>query len=326
MSSTLAILGRSALIPGPATPFDADPELTAGLEGTALPTLVRTLSGRLDRRPEGMSRWSRLDRYGRALASACDAAVVRGRDLESMTGLVVSSQRSCHETNASFDRGLIDKEPRLASPFLFPYTLPGAAAAEVAMLLQLGGPYLVLPGGPAAALASLVAAVDLLDLDHAPRLVVASADVLGAHTMRDLSLSPTAGLPPPAEAAAALWLGRPDDPAPGPRRRLSAVLGAGATSAPVVEALMRAALADAGLEAEDVQEVITTSVSPDAWQVESAAATALTPDTPLLQLACRIGDAGAVLGLLAVQAALDDDGPRLVLGADRFSSVAMVVQ
>src|SRR5690242_2087782 len=94
---------------------------------------ARYLAERHLAQPQGMERWPRLDRYGRALASAC-AIAHRTSDSRS-TGLLVASERSCHETNAAFHRTMIEKEPRLASPFLFPYTLPGSAASEVAIHL-----------------------------------------------------------------------------------------------------------------------------------------------------------------------------------------------
>ena len=323
-SSGFAILGRAALLPGPATRFDADPDLKADLHGERQATLVRTLSGQLSRKPDGMNRWSRLDRYGRALAEVSTRAVARNRDLELATGVVVSSQRSCHETNAVFDRGLIDKGPRLASPLLFPYTLPGAAVAEVAMLLQFGGPYLVFPGGPAAALASLVVATDLLTASHAPRALVVSADVLGQHTLRDLGSARTPSELQFAEAAAAMWLGRADDPAPGPRRQVSAAFGPQTSDGAEVERLMRRVVDDARLRPEDLVELIIASATGSLCVTE--AATSLAPSTPILQLAYRIGDAGAVLGLLAVQVALDDEGPRLIYAAEPAAAVAMVVQ
>ncbi|MBI5509266.1 MAG: hypothetical protein HY903_10985 [Deltaproteobacteria bacterium] len=327
MSAAVAILGLKTALPGPARPLADDPELGDEAGPLYADTPARTLSGQLDLRPEAMPRWPRLDRYGRALAHVCLAATPAPLSESSPPpGMLVTSQRSCHETNAAFDQGLIEKGPRLASPLLFPYTLPGAAAAEVAMVLKLGGPYLVWCGGPATALLSVVTAADLIEAGAASRLLVAAADVLGGHSLRDLDRPVTPAPLPWAEAAAALWLAPADDPALGPRRRLTAGVGPAGATAAEIATLCTETLAAAELEPALLAEIVTTSTDVEACAALEAALGALAPTVPLLQLPWRVGDAGAALGLLAVAAALEGTCPCLLLALDRQGSVALVLE
>jgi hypothetical protein len=324
--SAVAILGRAALLPAPAAPLCTDADL-GGVD--ARPVAVRSLSGRLDAAPDGMSRWARLDRYGKAMAAVCDGVTTRAALADGPpSGLYVASLRSCLETNAAFDHGLIDKGPRLASPLLFPYTLPGSTASEAAMLLGLTGPYLVFPGGPAAALGAVVAAADALADREADRLVVAAVDVVGEATARWLVESgeaPRDNEPPLAEAAAALWLGRSDDAAPGARRTVEAALGPAQPGSGGYERLIREALQRAEVDAGSLAEVISTTVEQTEHACQCAAVARIAPELPVLQLAWTVGDAGAPLGLLGVLAALDEEAPRVILAGGRAASIAVVV-
>ena len=329
VQSTVTALSRTALLGGTASPLSTDPELGEDTEPADASTVVRTLSGQLNQRPEGMDRWSRLDRYGRLLARLGDLALDRSRMHSGpMSGLYVTSRYSCLETNTTFDRGVIEKGPRLASPFLFPSTLPGSAASEVAMQFDLGGPYLVLPGGPATALVSLVAAVDLLAQTEC-RVLVASADVLGPATIRSLRDEGDAVSDHPvlAEAGAALWLGQHNDPSPGPRLRIEAAIGGPGLEGDSWAKLLEEALQRASVPADAVHVAITATANPAATKVESGAVDAVLGErrAELMRLAWRCGDAGATLGLLAVGAALEENEPALVTAADRGGSVALVI-
>lgn len=324
--STIAILGRAALLPAPAAALSADADL-GGADADRV--VARTLSGRLDTPPTGMSRWARLDRYGKAMATICDAVASRAALADGPpSGLYVASLHSCLETNAAYDSSFIEKGPRLASPLLFPYTLPGSAASEAAMLLGLTGQYMVFPGGPAAALGAVVAAVDALADGEAERLVVAAVDVLGSATVRWLSTAgclPGASAPPLAEAAAALWLARPDDKTPGVRRTLEAALGPARPGADGYQRLIREALQRADIDARSVVEVISATVGRAEHARQGEALSRIAPEPPLLQLAWTVGDAGAPLGLLGVLAALDEESPRLILAGGDAGSIAVVV-
>ncbi|MEE8409187.1 MAG: beta-ketoacyl synthase N-terminal-like domain-containing protein [Myxococcota bacterium] len=327
MSPAVALLGRAALLPSPPRLLRDDPELCGGEAPDGL--RVRSLSGQLDTAPDGMSRWKRLDRYGQALAVVCDRAI--DRDTVSggpPTGLYVASLRSCFETNTAFDRGLIEKDPRLASPLLFPHTLPGATASEVAMLLGLLGPYLVFPGDAAAALAALLTAIDAIEAGEANRLLVATADVLGPETIEWLTEHDElrdARAPPLSEAAAALWIGRADDPATGARRTIEGALGPAQPSAEQYERLIREALERARIGAGEIRETVSTTLTADDHAALSEAMGRSAPESEILQIAWTAGDAGASTGLLAVQAALDEEEPRLVLAGGNAGSVALVV-
>jgi len=71
----VCLLGRCTVLPGPARALGGDADLAEGLDEIDAGREAKTLSGKLDQRPEGMRRWVRLDRYGRALARACAGAV-----------------------------------------------------------------------------------------------------------------------------------------------------------------------------------------------------------------------------------------------------------
>lgn len=331
--SGVALLNWAALQPAPVAPVPWDPpEARARLLGPL---------GDDDRaRPPDMSRWPRLDRYSRALAVAVNQALPRQRPRQlDDTGLYVASERSCLETNAAFDQGLITKGPRLASPKLFPYTLPGSGASEVALHQGLGGPYLVFSGGPVTALTALLAAVDALAEGDTEALVVAAADVLGPHTLRTkaaLGGLPGVAAPPLAEGAAAVTLGTIGHQAPGPRLELDGVLGPPAPGAPQWQALVEAALERAQVRPQQITQ--TLDVSRGAREDSAAATAALDAalDTtlgplrqPTLRLVWRTGDVGAALGLMgilaAVEEAVDSGAATLVLGAEEAGSAVIVV-
>ena len=155
---------------------------------------------------------------------------------------------------------------------------------------------------------------------------MASADVLGPEALQPRLIDGRPrGCPPVAEAAAAVWLGRADDPGPGPRRIIEAALGPALDQAAAGEHLMREVLARAELPVEALAEVITADAGEAQRELLAAATTGLSEKLPLLHLALRVGDAGAPLGLLALLAALEEAEPRLILATDRGGSLAVVV-
>jgi hypothetical protein len=346
MSPLVGLLGQAAMLPSRARPLADDLELGACLPAEAGAWQVRSLSGQLVAAPAGMTRWARLDRFGKALSRVVDAAVDRPRLASGPpTGLHVASWLSCFETNAAFHQGMLQKGPQLASPLLFPYTLPGAAATEVAMLHSLTGAYLVFCGGPAAAVGALVAAADALAEQPRQRLLVATADVLGAATITALLTASgddgraalAATTPPLAEAAGALWLGAASE-SPARPFALEAAFGPPELTATGWRDLIAEALERSGTPASSIHEVLlassavvaalrlplAASASAPALPEQQAAAE-LVPQAQLLHLAWRVGDCGASLGLLAAAAAIEETEPRLVLARDAGGSVALVV-
>jgi len=320
----LRLLGTGALVPSPAHPAHEDAELAS----PGAPTAVRTLSGQLGSAPTGMSRWPRFDRYGRAVATVVDRTLAtRARQPADVpTGLYLVSEYGCFETNAAFHRGLIEKGPRLASPLLFPYTVPGAAAAEAALHFRLTDEYLVFPGGPAAALAAVLAAADALALRPELALVVASADVLGPETLA-ARVAAGAAEPtlPPAEAAGGVWLRDARASGLGPIYALEGAMGPAEPDAAAVRRLADEALARAGLRPPEVAQVLSATVNAERRTAELTALDGLVPRVTPTQLAFRLGDCGASLGLLALLAAVEDAQPTLILATSRGGSTALVV-
>jgi hypothetical protein len=323
-SPVLRLLGTGACLPSAARPAGEERELAS----PGAPTPVRTLGGQLTTAPVGMTRWPRFDRYGRALATVVDRTLAtRARQpADATTGLYVASEYGCFETNAAFHRGLLDKGPRLASPLLFPYTVPGAAAAEAALHFRLTDEYLVFPGGPWAALAAVLAATDALALRSDLSLVVASADVLGPETLaaRVAAGAVTATLPL-AEAAAGIWLRGAGAGGLGPSCALEGALGPTDPDAAAIRRLADEALGRAGLRPPELEQVLSASVGPERRTAELTALDGLVPRLVPTQLAFRLGDCGASLGLLALLAAVEDGVPALVVASGRSGSAALVV-
>jgi hypothetical protein len=290
----------------------------ASLLGGVAQSGVRMLADEATTQPEGMERHGRLDRFGKVLATVVTRAVNRARVLDGpVTGLVSASRYSCFETNATFHYGMLDKGPEMASPLLFPYTLPGSAASEVAMLLGLRGAYLVFPGGPATALAAVLSAVDLIDAGGAERLVVAACDVLGPHTLAHLRDGGTA-MPPLAEGAAAAWLAKPSEA--GLKLRVEGALGA--PDEPLRD-VVRQALERAGIAGASLRHLY--SASSDAAD-DQAALAELTPGVVPTALAFRVGDCAAALGMLGFLAATEEPGPSLVVASDKGQRIALVIE
>ncbi|MEK7704270.1 MAG: hypothetical protein AAB426_04870 [Myxococcota bacterium] len=290
---------------------------------------VRRLAASLDDKPAGMDRYARLDRYGKALAHVCAQVSAPPRTLPPGTGLAVASLHSCHETNSQFDAELIAKGPRSASPLLFPYTLPGAAAAEVAMHLGLVGPYSVFPGGADAALAALLTASEGIDASDMPACVVATSDVLGTSTLEHLRVAgalPQPPAPPLAEGAVAVLLAHPGEPLVGPLVALDAALGPGNPNNDDLLRLAHEAIERAELSTDAVTQLVSATTDLALVDRERHVLESLPRVMQPLHLGWRLGDAGASLGLLALLAALEGSGPALVLACTPSASIAVAVR
>ena len=320
---TLTLLGHGIILAEDPHPQDA-PQRNDELDGAPVP--VRTLPPAALVAPSGMSRWPRFDRYTRALSVATSRAVVSAdADLGIAAGLYVTSEYSCYETNADFHRGLIDKGPRLASPLLFPYTLPGAAAAEVAMHFRLGGEHLVFAGGASAALASLLSAADSLAGQDGRALVVASADVLGVECLRARvtggQFEPEVAL---SEAASALVVQAENDPAC-PCFAIDGAFGPASPDANAWMSVTTAALDRSGIAPAALARIYSATIPAAARQTELAVARHLARGVPVTQGCLVHGDCGATLGLLAVLAACAAAGPTLILATSRAATIAVVM-
>lgn len=275
--------------------------------------------------PGGMTRWARLDRYGQALCAAVSQSIATLPAAPSKTTAVYAvSAYSCFETNTAFHRGLVDKGPRLASPLLFPYTLPGAAAAEVAMHFHLGGEHVVFAGGPATALVALLSARDYLYERPGETAMVASADVLGAACMQARADDDGTLTVPLSEAAVALCLQQTSQPM-GHHVTIEGAVGAAGGDADSWYTLASHALARSHNTHAELARIYSATVSAATRHHEIEAAQRLSPQIEVQPLCLAFGDAGASLGLLAAQAALTQAGTTLVFAADRSGAVALVI-
>lgn len=315
MTLDVHLSAHHALLPGP---------LLKDHDAVALRRLGDALAERLP----GMDRYSRLDRYGRALAKVCAEAATSAGSLPLESGLSVASLHSCEETNAQFDLELIAKGPRTVSPLLFPYTLPGAAAAEAAMHLRLGGPYRVYPGGADAALVALLTAAEGISEGEMPACIVATSDVVGEHTLRHLTHGrslPGPSEPPLAEAACALVLRQASDASRGPMLAFEAALGPGDPHEPELERTAHEALERAGVQAHEIEQVISVTTRPELAEHERRVTEKITRNAERLSLPWRLGNAGASLGLFALLAATEGQGPALVLATSGNGTVTLVL-
>jgi len=317
MTLTVRLCGQAALLPEP-------PE-TAPWPKTLGP--VRLLSGLETTGPKGMERWGRLDRYGRALATACARSLDNSpAPAPEDTGLFVSSLYSCLETNSRYDAELIEKGPARASPILFPYTLPGAAASEVAAWLELTGPYLVFPGGAASSLASLLGAAETIADERAAAMLVASADVLGVATAELISeQNIPAPAPPLAEAAAAAYLAAPDDALAGPIVRLEGALAGNPETPVALTAQIDEALGRAGLDESSVAQIAFIADAERAPALVRQSITTRFAHLAAVDWSWRLGRAGAPVGLLAALAVIQEGGPGLVIASERGRCAVLAI-
>ncbi len=97
--------------------------------------------------PDAPERFRRLNRYVRlGLLAVRDLRAAHGAPFPDGTGLVLASPAGCRATDLRYHRRLVERGPAQASRLDFIYTIPGAPAAEAAILWDLRGPQLVLVG------------------------------------------------------------------------------------------------------------------------------------------------------------------------------------
>lgn len=313
MMMQTTLIGRAALLPGKMA--------------SDTPNEVRTFAVDLEsQKPLGMSRWHRLDRYGKGITAVINAAMVDAPQQNVLTGVSSCSRFSCLETNTEFDRELIEKGPKLASPLRFPYTLPGAAVSEAAMQFNLQGPYTVYCGGPAASLAAFLGAAEILDDGQADHMLCVACDVVGPETIETFApKSPSRALPL-AEGAGALLLAAKPKIGNGHTFGIEGAVGGTPRDAQDVADLIHDALERAHLSTHDLQHVVSATTVPAFLEHEIAGVSQLNSALSILQLAWKIGDAGAALGLLAVLSTFEENATHLLLATETSRSCAVIIK
>jgi hypothetical protein len=90
-------------------------------------------------------RYPRLDPLSKMAALAAEK-VLDPFAAKPPMGLIMTTQFGCQEADWDYYRTAGGNSPELASPKIFPYTLPSAGLAEISMRFKLTGPALVLWG------------------------------------------------------------------------------------------------------------------------------------------------------------------------------------
>ena len=286
MTDTLAILNRAALLPDPpSSARDVLASLPAG-------ALIRTLPAQVvpPFTPQGPTK-----RREQALKLMAEAAFEQNSKGPATT-LAFCTQYGEGEA---------------------PPTLPG-----------LNSPQQSHRGGPSAGLLLFIAATRQLSKGDHPRMLLTSSDVLdhdATKTLQRFYTSASAPLPPLAEAATALWLGRADDERFGPRVGVDTLIGAPCLTHESLTAFLTPLVQPPGSFPVSVDRVISTTSAPERFESEIEAIERLLPNTPLMHLAWTTGQAGASLGLLGIHSALEESGTTLLVATDTDASAAVLL-
>jgi 3-oxoacyl-(acyl-carrier-protein) synthase len=118
-------------------------------------------------------------------------------------GVALGTAFGSHLSNELYWHG--QRQPEGASPSLFAYTLPSAAAAEISMYFGLKGPLVTVAHGAASGLAALASAASLIAAGAADWMIAGGAEVLSATS---LAAEGDAEATPLSEGAAFFVLGR----------------------------------------------------------------------------------------------------------------------
>ena len=297
MSAPPVVTGAGVVSPlgAGAEPFGA--ALLAGAPGFAEVTLFDTATLRCHRGGEisafnpgehlGEGNFRPLDRTGLLATAAVrraldDAGWTAESAAETELGLVLGTMFGSLKTIAEFDRRALVEGPIYAKPMDFANSVINAAAGQAAIWHHLPGANATLAGGPAAGLAALALAADLIRGGQAEALLAGGADelcfesFLGFERRGDL-------------------LANGEEPRPFTANRRGFLLGEGAAllmlALPAAAHAMAAALAAA-------------EVSPSAVDVLSAAASGspALDRTEAVALGQVFGTRAARLPILAVKA------------------------
>ncbi len=306
--------GRSGLGPSSHATWNGGPAVVAGEVWGFAP---ETYFGERNYRP--LDRTSRLAAAaaGRALAEA-GLAVPANR--EQPVGLVLGTQFGSLRTIAEFDRRGLTAGPNYVKPLDFANSVINAPAGQTAIWHGLVGLNSTMAGGATAGLAALGHATDLIRGGHAEALLAGGAEELSPEAGLTYGqaglLAPAGAAPVPfgagrrgfalGEGAALVLL----EELEGARARgaslFGEVVGHGSafdpslgrepfSAASALSRAVRAALADAGLAAEDLGAVVTgASGSPELDLAEA------------LGLTSALGDVAETVPATAVKGALGE--------------------
>lgn len=282
-----------------------------------------TLAGALEALPEAVrARAVRAERVTQlALAAAGGALAQAGHaaldgPLRAQHGVALGTAFGCFLTNAAYQRRLAADGARAASPRLFAATVSNAAAGEVSIAFRLGGPAVTVTAGAAAGLLAIGHAADLVASGRAAAMVAGGMDARGADLDRWLGDGGLGGAAM-REAAAVVVL-EPAEAA----GRCAAVLGHAAGFAPpgdgaAVAAVLRCALADAGVAPADLAGVTLDAAGDSAEDAERALHEMLGAAASCRRVAGddRTGTLAAAgpLALLAALAAAPAQAPVLIV-------------
>ncbi|MED5464401.1 MAG: hypothetical protein VX699_07095 [Myxococcota bacterium] len=286
MTDTLAILNRAALLPDP--PGSAR-DVLASLPPRAL---IRTLP-----------------------AQAVPPFTPQGPTTRRAQALKLMAEAAFEQTS---------KGPATTLAFCTQYgeddappTLPG-----------LNSPQRSHRGGPSAGLQLFITAARQISQGDHPRMLLTSSDVIdhdATQALQRFYSDASAPLPPLAEAATALWLGRADDERLGPRVGVRTLIGAPCLTHESLTAFLTPLVQPPGSFPVNVDRVISATSAPERFESETHAIERLFPNTPLLHLAWTTGQAGASLGLLGIHAALEESGTTLLVATDTEASAAVLL-
>jgi 3-oxoacyl-[acyl-carrier-protein] synthase II len=302
-------------------------------------------AGGLDALPASVrSRAARAERFAQ-LALAAGAGALAAAGLARFEGaprpdlgVVLGTAFGCFLTNAAYQRRLALAGPTGASPRLFAATVSNAAAGELAIACRLGGPAITLSAGAASGLLALGQAAELLEAGAATAMVAGGMDAVAEPLAAWARAGGFDAGRPLAEAGAMVVL----EPSARAAARGASILGTVCGSASGFEpdwdsaeasaglaAVVRAALAQAGVDAGELALVVSGAPPPLA-QLERRALVAALGESPRQTLHPKdspgetLGAAG-VLGVLAGLAALAPRERALVLDVCPSGHVAALV-
>ncbi|HUG83635.1 MAG TPA: beta-ketoacyl synthase N-terminal-like domain-containing protein, partial [Euzebya sp.] len=231
-------------------------------------------------------------------------------------GVILGTGVGPMESMEEFANPLFDEGPAAANPAVFPNTVYNAAAGQVAIKLGLIGPTSTVTAGHAAGLHALQYAAELARADHADVMVALAADAL-TDTVAAAYRQIVGDAFALAESAVAIVCERASHAEARGARIYGQILGTGIASDGLgamrwsadgegMERAVRAALADAEVDAHDLAAVYTSAAGLErADSAEAAALDRVLGDT-VLQVAPKktlgepMGVGGALCSALAL--------------------------
>lgn len=310
-------------------PLRPTPVPNGGLVSPSPQRTQRLLPAAVTEQPlHHIRRWSRLDRFSRAVAHLT-AGLLDGDppQLSRRLGYSLTTLYGCHETNSDVYDVLMARGAAMVPPQRFAYTLPGAALAEVSHAFDhhIEGETQVLCGGPLAVMSAMVGACDALRCDaRLGAMLVAAVDVLGPATLRQMATAPSSVARAPwAEGAAAMLLVAPGTPGPLPayRLRLSSFAPADSRALAAAAQLVRAGR-------RPPEKIFVCSDAPATIAHFDEALRNPGPQGGVVAVPWRTGDAGAATGMHALLMALEclDDGAEAAAVVAESASAVMYVE